>query len=534
MIFLKNVFASLTKREFKILMCFVALFLIASIARITTAIDENSTLVPVRGGLYREGIVGQPIAVNPIISGNPTDQDISALIYPKISDIIDTYTTEDNGRVFILNLKEGLTWDDAKPLLSDDVVFTIRAAQELGNQSPLSNTVEGVIAERMSELQVRLALPVPYSFFDETLKKLPIIPKHIFGSIPAQNIHLSSYNLEPIGSGPYRFKTFSQRKDGFITEYELIKNETYHGTQPFIQKFIFRFYENEENLLKAFRLREIDGFGSVGIIETKTIASPQIKITDIPMSRYYALFFNLSTSELLKNDSLRKALSLSTDRNEILSSVFPNGHAEAISGPLLERESPPQNIEDARALLKKAKLKGINISLTVPKIDFLEKTAEEIKKQWMNLEGIESVTIRTVEPKDIVEKVIKTNEYEVLLFGNILENKRDLFPFWHSSERMYPGLNLSFYKNQKLDLLIDTIRQTKDTPQQEDLLKNAEGEIKKDNPAIFLYTVPYMYIHTSELGGVIYEEDPTLSISNPRDRFLNIEKWYVTKARILE
>ncbi|MEW6617418.1 MAG: ABC transporter substrate-binding protein [Patescibacteria group bacterium] len=534
MTFLKNVFASLTKNEFKTLMCFAVIFLIAGIALTAITISENSTLVPVQGGMYREGIVGQPIAVNPVISGNPTDQDISALIYPKISDIIDTYTSEDNGRVFILNLKEGLVWDDTKPLSSDDIVFTIQTAQELGNQSPISNTVKGVVAERMSELQVRLALPVPYSFFDETLKKILIIPKHVFGSIPAQNIKLSSYNLEPVGSGPYRFKTFSQRKDGFITEYQLIKNETYYGTQPFIQKFVFRFYENEENLLKAFRLREIDGFGSVGVIETKTMTSQQTKITSIPMSRYYALFFNLGTNEMLKNDSVRKALSLSIDKNQILSAVFPDSSAEIIRGPLLKRESSSQNIEDAEAILKKAKISAINLSLTVPKIDFLEKTAEEIKKQWMNLEEVENITIRTVEPKDIVEKVVKTNEYEILLFGNILENKKDLFPFWHSSERMYPGLNLSFYKNTKLDLLIETIRQTKDATKQQVLLKTAEDEILGDDPAVFLYTIPYTYIHTSELGGVVYEENPDLSLSNPRDRFLNVEKWYVTKARVLE
>jgi len=534
MTFLKNVFASLTKNEFKTLVCFAVMFLIAGTTLVATTISENSTLVPVRGGMYREGIVGQPIAINPVISGNQTDQDISALIYPKISDIIDTYTAEDNGRVFILNLKEGLVWDDAKPLLSDDIVFTIQAAQELESQSPISNTVKGIVAERMSELQVRLALPIPYSFFDETLKKLLIIPKHIFGNIPAQNIKLSSYNLEPVGSGPYRFKTFSQRKDGFITEYQLVKNETYYGTQPFIQKFVFRFYENEENLLKAFRLREIDGFGSIGVVETKVMASQQTKITNIPMSRYYALFFNLGTSELLKNNSVRRALSLSIDKDQILSTVFPNSVAETVSGPLLKRESSSQNIESAEAILKKAKINTISLSLTVPKIDFLEKTAEEIKKQWMNLEEVDNITIRTVEPKDIVEKVIKTNEYEVLLFGNILENKKDLFPFWHSSERMYPGLNLSFYKNARLDLLIETIRQTKDASKQQVLLKNAEDEILNDNPAVFLYTIPYTYIHTSELGGVIYEENPDLFISNPRDRFLNIEKWYVTKARVLE
>lgn len=532
--FLKNVFASLTKTEFRTLLCFGILFLVAGVARVGIAVGENSTLVPVEGGIYREGIVGQPIAVNPIISANQTDQDISSLIYPKISDVVDTYTTEDNERVFLLNIKEGLVWDDAKPLVSDDVVFTIQTIRELGDQSPFSKNVQGVVAERMSELQVRLSLPMPYSFFDETIKKLPIIPKHIFGSIPAQNIRLSSYNFEPVGNGPYRFKTFSQRKDGFITEYQLIKNEMYYGAQPFIQKFVFRFYENEDSLLKAFRLREIDGFGSAGITETKTLASPQTKIARIPMSRYYALFFNLNTSEIFKNDAVRKALLLAIDKDQILASVFPEGGATLVSGPLFEQKPSSPDLDEARALLKKAKISGITIALTVPKVEFLEKTAEEVKRQWMNLEEINDVSIRVVDPKSIVEKTIQTNEYEVLLFGNVLENKKDLFPFWDSSQRMYPGLNLSFYTNARVDLLIDTIRQTKDIAQQNALLQSAQNEILKDAPAIFLYTIPYTYIHTAGLGGVPYEENSEVMISNPRDRFMNAEKWYVTKARILE
>ena len=532
--FLKNVFASLTKMEFKTLVCFSIIFVAAGITRVGIVVGENSTLVPVEGGMYREGIVGQPIAVNPIISANPSDQDVASLIYPKVSDIIDTYSTENNERVFLLNIKEGLVWDDTKPLSSDDVVFTIQTIQELGDQSPFSKSVQGVVVERMSELQVRLSLPVPYSFFDETIKKLPIIPKHIFGSIPAQNIRLSSYNLEPVGSGPYRFKTFSNRKDGFITEYQLVKNETYNGTRPFIQEFVFRFYENEEDLLKAFRLREIDGFGTASTIETKTLVSPQVKIARIPMLRYYALFFNLNNGELFKNDALRKALLLALDRDRVLTSVFPEGNAESINGPLLDQKPSSPDLDGARALLKKAKINGLTVTLTVPKVEFLEKTAEEVKKQWMNLEEINDVIIHVVDPKSIVEKTIKTNEYEVLLFGNVLENKKDLFPFWDSSQRMYPGLNLSFYKNARVDLLIDTIRQTKDVAQQNALLQNAQNEIIKDVPAIFLYTIPYTYIHTAELGGVPYEENSEIMISNPRDRFMSVEKWYVTKARILE
>lgn len=531
---LRHAFASFTAKEKKWFFFFIFLALASSIATAAITVEENSVLVPVSGGIYREGIVGQPVAINPLISNNPADNDISALIYPRLSDVVHAYSNEENGRVFVLNIKENITWDDEKPLTSDDVVFTIETIQELGNQSPFMKNVQGMVAERASELQVRISLPVPYSFFEESMKTVFVLPKHIFGNVPPQNIRLSSYNLEPVGGGPYKFKSFAQRKDGFISEYTLIRNENYFGEQAFIEKFVFKFFENEEKVLNALRLREIDGFGTSGIVETKTIASSQMKALPIAMSRYYALFFNLNTSETFKNASVRNALSGVIDREAIISSVFSENKAEGIANPLFEpKRSPDKTAEEASAILAKAKIVDARIIITAPKIEFLEKTAEEIKRQWENIDGIGSVSIQLIDPKKIVEKSIQTNNYEALLFGNVLENKEDLFPFWHSSQRMYPGLNLSFYKNEKVDLLIDTIRQTKDVSKRSLNLQNANAEIMKDAPAIFLYTIPYTYIHTAELGGILFEEE-NISISQPNERFREIQKWYMTKARVIK
>ena len=38
-----------------------------------------------------------------------------------------------------------------------------------------------------------------------------------------------------------------------------------------------------------------------------------------------------------------------------------------------------------------------------------------------------------------------------LLFGQVLGIIPDPFPFWHSSQKIYPGLNLSGYSNKKVD-----------------------------------------------------------------------------------
>ena len=46
----------------------------------------------------------------------------------------------------------------------------------------------------------------------------------------------------------------------------------------------------------------------------------------------------------------------------------------------------------------------------------------------------------------------------VLLFGQIIGDTSDLFSFWHSSERFFPGSNLALYESKEVDNLIEEIK----------------------------------------------------------------------------
>ena len=240
----------------------VAIFVISGISGLALAVGENSVMVPIRGGAYHEGFVGQPIALNPIISQNPIDQEISMVVFSRLGELLSVYDASSDGRTFNLKLKEGLKWDDGEFLTSDDVIFTIRTAQNPEVKSPFLKSWQGVVAERGSELQIKLTLPLPYVFFKNNIDRLPIIPKHIFGAIPTENFRLSDYNFEPVGSGPYKFKSFTKRKDGFITRYRFVPNENYAGEEPYIKDFYFNFFQNFSDLSQAIRLHEVNGFGS--------------------------------------------------------------------------------------------------------------------------------------------------------------------------------------------------------------------------------------------------------------------------------
>ncbi len=535
--FIKAIKNALSQKERNILLIVFAVFTISLVARVSLAVQENSKYIAIQGGIFNEGHVGQPTAINPIISNNQIDQDISSLIYSRLFDLVQTYEEKENGKIYSLKLKEGLVWSDGKPLTSDDVIFTIETIQNPEINSPLAKNWQGVAAERISELQVQIALPIPYAFFENNLKRLPVLPQHIFGTIPSTNIRLSNYNLEPVSSGPYVFSDYSKRKDGFITQYHLKINENYQNSKPFIKDFYFKFFENTDGLYNAFRLRKIDGFGSLNPI-SENIASSKMIVNEITMPRYYAIFFNQNINPFLKNDEFRRALGLAINKDRIVSEVLKN-KAKKINGPIIPElvdlkdntKKNQYNPEEARRIINSLNKENMVLNLIVPEVDFLKNTAEIIKENWISI-GISEVNLFVLKPDDLLDNVLKPNNYEMILFGNILENPEDLFSFWHSSQRFYPGLNLSLYQNSKVDNLIESIRQTKDKNTRREELDLAQSLILEDMPAVFLYSLPYTYTLVDNGSSIAFTDDTYLT--TPADRFNEINQWYVTSVRVLK
>ncbi len=546
---LKLILKSISQKDRVTIAIAFAIFVFALMVTITKTIEESGSYIPVRGGTYTEGIVGQPIMINPVFSSNQTDQDISALVFSDLSSLISDWKLSDDGREYTIKLKEGLLWSDGQPLTSDDVLFTVQTIQNPDSRSPLAKDWQGVNVERISQLQIKFTLPAPYVFFTKNLRTTRVIPKHIFGAIPIENMTLSEYNLEPVGSGPYKFDSFSKQKDGFITEYRLLANTNFSGQEPYISQFIFRFYASNEELANDMRLRRIDGFGSALPLGAETQSLPRITVENVPMPRYYAIFINSVNNPVLKDGNLRNALNAAINKEAIASDIF-KGNATPMESPLFknlisfEPQSalgtstipawtntgtvPSYDPVAAARIIAGLKNKNIQLTLLVPKVPFLEKVAEKIKSDWMTA-GISDVTITQEDTDTLVDSYIKTRNYDLLLFGNVYENPADLFPFWHSSQRFYPGLNLSLYQNTEADKLMESTRQQNDPETQRANLEREEQILMNDNPAIFLFSMPYFYAHSSRLNGF----NPG-TLTAPEDRFRGVENWNLSSVRILK
>lgn len=544
---ISQVFKSFSRYERYVFLVSFLVFIVSSVFLLIRFIDQNTFLAPADGGEYREGVIGQPVFVNPVLAGNnDVDRDLTGLIFNNLLDLAESYKVDEKGKVWSVRLKENVLWHDKEKITSDDVIFTIRTIQDPDARSPLFSNWQGVIVERVSEREVKLVLQAPYAFFEEVLRELAPIPKHLFGDIPPANLKLSNYNLEPVGSGPFQFVSVQKRRDGFITDYFLARNENYSGKKPYLKKLVFKFYPNSDALIQGFNSGAVDGFGGTDK-DGLTALEFNHRIFEIMMPRYYAVFLNSNAQPLLQDKNIRLALDLAVDRRSLVEKIF-NGRAFPVFGPFIfqntKTDASEFSVEEAERILEnggwlkndegirekefvKGKTKEVlklEFKLVVPETSFLVEAAGAVKENWERI-GVK-LDLIVLAPSEISDKTIKTRDYEMLLFGNIFGRNPDFFSFWHSSERFYPGLNLSLYNSESADTLIESIQRDLNEDSRKLKFKKLQSLIIQDKPAIFLFSPFYLYATSKPLGG--FEEK---FIPLPSGRFENIENWYLKTER---
>lgn len=541
--------------------------------------QKFTTPEPVYGGIYTEGVVGYARFINPILNYTDADKDLTSLVYagllkasPEgilIPELAESYTISSDGLIYDFKLKQDLIFHDGSPLTTDDIEFTIQKVQDGAINSPKALNWNGVQIQKISSTEIRFILNKPYAPFIENMT-FGILPKHIWVNILPEAFDISAFNREPVGAGPYMIKSSSRDKTGLYQSYTLEAFSNYAKGKPFIENLVIKFYKNEEDAISAFNKGDIDGLGG---ITPATISSSNVKndsidknhIIKLTLPRLFAIFFNQTQAPVLLNKEVRKALNVAIDRDTLIQNVF-NGFATAATGPIPpysetseEKESrnlntsggnsntssENNNIENAKKILtdagwkmnndgvmvketKKGKTTStqtLTFSLSTSNIPELKKTATEIQTTWAKIGA--KVEIEFFDPADLSQKVIRPRKYNSLLFGNIINRDLDLYPFWHSSQRNDPGLNIALYANLKVDKQLDIARSGINNKNRLEAYKIIESEINNDIPAIFLYSPDYIYLTSGRAKNIKIE-----NLNHSSERFANINEWYTNTENI--
>ncbi len=554
---LRKVFSLMGQREKMIFLAMIFLALVSGIFSITKLYSTYTTNAPAQGGNYREGIIGQPRFINPLLATTDADRAIAKLVFSGLYKLDSTGsvvpdlaenmpTVSEDKQLYTVKLKQNAKWHNGTPVKADDVIFTIQTLQNAQYNSPQRSEWQSTTIEKIDDYTVSFKLNSPSAPFLNNLT-LPIISKEIWQNISPADFVLSESNIKAVGSGPYVIKEVSKLAQGTVQSITLQSFSDYHNRRAYLDNVKLSFYENIEGVLTAIHGKQIDGFGFSPFDQSVRLdeSNNEFKITQLNLPQYQAVFFNTST-KLFSDVRVRNAFNLGTDIQTIIDSIY-NGQGSAINGPILRQhvaglEDPKinYNLESAKGLLDSAgwkldsntnlrKKNGVELSFTLSTNNFAlnAKTAELLAGQWAKLGA--KVTLNIQPTRELTENAIRPRKYDALLFAQKLGADPDPFPFWHSSQVRNPGLNLSMYANNTADKLISEARTATDKNFRDEKYRQFQTVITADAPAIFLVQNVFSYAMTEDIRGMSLN-----NLSDTTARFYDLPNWYTSTKRVFK
>jgi len=149
-----------------------------------------------------------------------------------------------------------------------------------------------------------------------------------------------------------------------------------------------------------------------------------------------------------------------------------------------------------------------------------------LKENWDALGG--NIDVKIFEtPGDLRQNAIRPRKYDALLFGEVIGRDNDPYAFWHSSQRLDPGLNIALYTSITGDKLLEEARAMGDNEKRTETYAEWSEELKNDIPAVFLYSPHLIYVASPRISGMNMG-----NVVTPSERLLSIHEWYVEKTNV--
>lgn len=522
---------------------------------------KQSTPEPVQGGAYIEALIGNTQRLNPLLdASNSVDRDIDRLIYSSllkfdgrgmpVGDLADTWGVTKDGTIYNVTLRNGLKWQDGQPLTAADVAFTVDLMRTGGDFIPkdVQEFWKDVEVAVLDETNLQFRLPEAFAPFLDYLT-FGILPQHILGGQTIDQIVESSFNLQPVGSGPYRFDSWIVEND-IIQGVNLASSEVYYGKAPYIQQVTFRFYASSEDAYQAYVNGNVMGIGTVDeAILDKVLAQPDLMIYSGRKPELAMVLFNLGNDQVkfFQDVKIRQALYYGIQRQKMIDQVL-KGQAVQADGPILPGTWAAYdglahydyNVEQARQLLKAAGFELpaegdavltkndqiLAFTLLYPDDEQHLKIAQMLQEFWKALNI--QVTIEGITYDQLINERLSNRDYQAALVDLNLSRSPDPdpYPFWDTA-MAENGQNYTQWDNRIASEYLEQARITVDLSERERLYRNFQILFNQELPALPLFYPVYNYAVENQVQGV--RMGPLFDTS---DRFSTITEWYLQTQKV--
>lgn len=546
---------SLEERVISLVLMFALVF--SGVKSVQYIINPYSVFAD--SGFYTEAhLATKPVLLNPVYNDLAlANREISASIFSglmkydsKVKGFVDdlgTLTVSEDKKEYVFKIKEGVTWHDGQPFTVDDVIFTYKdVIQNPVFQNPVvkANFV-GVNVEKIDEQTMKFVMERPNSFFITNLN-IGILPKHLLAEVGVESLPAAEFNLQPVGTGPYKVESPLEIFDSGEQRVTVVLNENYYGAKPQISRIRFMIFPDETSLVRQRAAINIVPRAITSM--TDLLNDQRFSVSTYSLPQYTAVFFN-TKDPVLKNQKVRLGLIKSIDKDSLVGGIE---NKERVDTPLMElnqeewinkpdqkeaagaffdagygfKKDDQGNIIEGEKYRKDKDDKELEIALVARQYDEGSYLAAETKqttdfliKAW-EANGVK-INLRLLPESEYLE-AIKNKEYQMILAGQTMAYNLDTFPYWHSSQAKVGGLNLSNYQSFAADQQIEKIRETFDEEDRTERRTKLAETISDDAPALFLYRPKYLFASDGKVKNIDLE-----NLSFASDRFGSEASWCI-------
>jgi peptide/nickel transport system substrate-binding protein len=399
---------------------------------------------------------------------------------------------------YIFHLHRGVRFHDGRLLTSRDVKWTFDSLMQGKVHSAKTATyryVDHIETPDDYTVIFRMKEPDAALLWNMSDGAIGIVP---YGSG-------NEVTRNPIGSGPFKFVSAETDKEVILQ-----RNDDYWAQKPKLERV--RFAVVPDATTEALELRKGTGDISINSLTPDTVVTlqhePFLAVEHAPGTEIQYLGFNLR-DPILKDVRVRQAIAYALNRTPMIRYLL-NGWAEparsilppqswAYNGNVPQYDHDP---EKARQLLDAAGyplVNGVRFHLTM-KTSTVESTRlmVAVMQQQLREVGI-ALDIRTFESATFLADVTHGafQMYGLRWVGG--NEDPDIFYVFHSSRFPPNGANRGFYKNNRVDELIDQARREVDPKVRKPIYAEVQEIVANELPYIDLWYLDNVMVHNKRV-----------------------------------
>lgn len=408
---------------------------------------------------------------------------------------------------YVFKLKQNVKFHNGEAFTANDVAYTLKRAAENPSIAHIIGEVDPAKVVVVDEYTIEIGTKSPYGPFLTHLAH----PATGIMNEKAVEAGGEDYGQKPVGTGPYELVSWITD-----SEIKLKAFDDYHGTKAATPNVVFKVIKEEATRLIALENGEIDIALDIAPTDIDKVTSNDnlTMYRDQNLSTAYVAF-NAQSKTPVNDPKVRVAISHAVDVDSIIKTIY-QGVGTKAAGPVNslvfgynDSLKPYEyDMDKAAELLAEAGYPdGFSLKLYVGDNNAQRiSTAEVIKESLAKIKV--NVEIVQLEWGAFLDASSKGEPDMFILGWTTVTTDADygLYPLFHSSQFGAAG-NRSFYKNDRVDELLNAAKAETDSDARVAMYKEAQEIITAEAPWIFVQSGEDVIAASAKVSG--FKNNPT-------------------------